>query len=245
MTLDELVTQLRAAYGDALSAVVLYGSAVAGEHDAKQSNYNVLVVVERIPLDRLRALSSVTRAWRDAGNPAPMTFTSREWRSSADVFPMEYADMIERHRVLFTSGGDPFQGLTVRSADLRNQLEHEAVGVLLRLRQGVLLAGDDAGEQTKLMAASLSSMMIIFRGIVRLGGHSPPPDYAELARITGEIVGTSTEPFNEVVLHVRGERPIQKERAAGLLKAYLGGMEAVAMYIDTLPPMNDREDATS
>ena len=34
MTLDELVTQLRAAYGTPLRSVVLYGSAVAGEHIA-------------------------------------------------------------------------------------------------------------------------------------------------------------------------------------------------------------------
>ena len=32
MTLDELVSQLRAAYGAALRSVVLYGSAAAGEH---------------------------------------------------------------------------------------------------------------------------------------------------------------------------------------------------------------------
>jgi predicted nucleotidyltransferase len=34
MTLDDLVSQLRAAYGEALRAVVLYGSAAAGDHAA-------------------------------------------------------------------------------------------------------------------------------------------------------------------------------------------------------------------
>jgi predicted nucleotidyltransferase len=32
MTLDDLVGQLREAYGDTLRSIVLYGSAVAGEH---------------------------------------------------------------------------------------------------------------------------------------------------------------------------------------------------------------------
>ena len=54
MRLDELVRQLQLAYGDGLRSVVLFGSAVAGEHHPKKSDYNVLVVVDSLPLDRLR-----------------------------------------------------------------------------------------------------------------------------------------------------------------------------------------------
>ncbi len=239
MTLDELVTQLRAAYGNSLRSVVLYGSAVAGEHIAKRSDYNVLVVVDELPLDRLRALTAVTRAWRDSGNPPPMTFTSREWQSSADVFPMEYADVLERHRVLF--GDDPFGGLKVERSDLRVQLEHEALGVLLRLRQGILLAGEDAGEQLKLMAGSLSSLMIVFRGLVRFHGRTSAPNYAELATEVAGLVGVTPEAFLEVIHHVRGDKPIQKERAYAILGSYLRGMEAVTAHIDALPTTQNQK----
>jgi predicted nucleotidyltransferase len=92
MTLEQLVTQLRAAYGDELRAVVLYGSAAAGEHIPKRSDYNVLVIVESLGLDRLRAAAAVARAWGESGNPPPLTLTVNEWRGSADIFPMEYAD---------------------------------------------------------------------------------------------------------------------------------------------------------
>ncbi len=240
MTLDELTTQLRAAYGDTLRAVVLYGSAVAGEHIAKQSDYNVLVVVDHIPLERLRALSSVTRAWRDAGNPPPMTFTSAEWHSSADVFPMEYADILERHRVLF--GDDPFDGLKVNRADLRAQLEHETLGLLLRLRQGVFLAGDDAAAQTKLMTGSLSSLMIVLRGVMRLHGAVPPSNYAELADEACGRLGVDAAGIKEVVRQARGEQSIPKERASAVLAAYLSSVEAVAAHIDALPTMKNQED---
>ena len=96
MTLDELVSQLRAAYGAALRSVVLYGSAAAGEHDPKRSDYNVLVIVDALDATRLAAASAASRAWADAGNPAPLTLTTSEWRGSADIFPMEYADILER-----------------------------------------------------------------------------------------------------------------------------------------------------
>lgn len=238
MTLDELVTQLRSAYGAPLRSVVLYGSAVAGEHmknhPAARSDYNVLVITDEVPMARLREISAALRAWRESGNPPPRTFTTAEWRSSADVFPMEYADLIERHRVLY--GDDPFPGITVDARDLRLQVEREALGVLLRLRQGVLLAGVDAGEQLKLMAASLSALMIVFRGVLRLHGHSAPQDYVELSRAVARDAGIDATPIEDVVHEVRGDRRIPKDRAADVLAGYLRATEAVARHVDALPP---------
>src|SRR5438128_2069032 len=121
MTLDELVTQLRAAYGADLRCVVLYGSAAAGEHVPKQSDYNVLVLVDHIDSAVLASASAVARAWNEPGNPPPMTMTVDEWRHSADVFPMEYADILDRHRVLF--GEPPFDGIVISRGHLRLQLE--------------------------------------------------------------------------------------------------------------------------
>src|SRR3954462_14721086 len=111
MTLGGLATQLRGASGAPLSAVVLYGSAAAGEHIPKQSDYNVLVLLDQIEPTTLAAASAVAQAWSDAGNPPPMTMTVGEWRRSSDVFPMEYADILDRHRVLH--GTPPFEGISV------------------------------------------------------------------------------------------------------------------------------------
>jgi hypothetical protein len=233
MTLDELVEQLRGAYGETLRAVVLYGSAVAGEHIQKQSDYNVLVIVDDFSLDRLRATSAVARGWRDSGNPAPMTFTTQEWRTSSDVFPMEYADILERHKVLY--GDVPLDGITIDPAALRLQAEHEALGVVFRLRQRVLIAGTDTAEQLKLLTASLSSLMIIFRSILRLHGQTPPQNYVELVRDASERAGFDAAPFYDVIYHVRRERTIPKDRAGSVLAGCLRGMEAAAAHIDAFP----------
>ena len=96
MTLDDLATQLRAAYPGALRAVVLYGSAAGGEHHAKHSDQNVLVIVRALSLEAMRAAGAVARAWRENGNPPPLTLTESEWRSSVDVFAMEHADSNKR-----------------------------------------------------------------------------------------------------------------------------------------------------
>jgi hypothetical protein len=232
MKLDELVRQLRLAYGEALRSVVLFGSAVAGEHVAKTSDYNVLVIVDSLPLERLRAVAAVSKAWAEDGNPPPMTFTTSEWRSSSDIFPMEYADILERHRVLH--GDPPFDGISVKPGDLRLQVEHQAMGKLLQLRQAVMGAGGDSALQIDVLEKSLSTLMVIFRGVVRLESQVPPQDYEALTRMVAEKAGFPPEPFVRVIRHVRGSEKLRREAASGILEDYLAAMERLVAYLDRL-----------
>src|SRR3954470_7281465 len=230
MKLDELVRQLQLAYGDALRSVVLFGSAVAGEHRAKTSDYNVLVIVDSLPLERLRAVAAVSKAWAEDGNPPPMTFTMREWRSSADIFPMEYADILERHRVLY--GAPPFEGITVKPADLRLQVEYQTMGKLLQLRRAIMGAGGDSAVQLEVLEKSLSTLMVVFRGVVRLHAQVPSQDYEALSRTVAEKAGFSPDPFVRVVRHVRGTEKLSRDAASRTLEEYLSAMESLVSYLD-------------
>jgi predicted nucleotidyltransferase len=230
MKLEELVSQLQLAYGAGLRSVVLFGSAVAGEHNPKKSDYNILVVVDSLPLDRLRAVAAVSKAWAEDGNPPPMTFTSKEWRSSADIFPMEYADILERHRVLF--GTPPFEGIRVTPTDLRLQVEQQTMGKLLQLRQATMGAGGDSRLQLEVLEKSLSTLMVIFRGVSRLHGQVPSQDYEELTRQLAQRAGFDPESFVKVIRHVRGTEKIPRESAAGILEAYLAAMERLVSYLN-------------
>jgi hypothetical protein len=231
MTLDELVTQLRSAYGAHLSCVVLYGSAATGEHVEKKSDYNVLVLLDQIAPSTLAAASSVARAWRDVGNPPPMTMTVSEWRRSADVFPMEYADILERHRVLH--GAPPFDGITISREHLRLQLEQQVMGKLLQLRQGALLAGIDGKRQLELMAASLSTIMVLFRAVIRLAGGKPSGDSAAIAARAAQIAGFDAAVFTRAAQHHRGQSRIAPSDAGAALADYLLGVERLDVFLDT------------
>jgi hypothetical protein len=234
MTLEELVAQLRAAFGAELRSVVLYGSAASGEHIPKQSDYNVLVLVDALDVARLDAVAAVVRAWSEAGNPPPFTLTLEEWRRSADIFPMEYADIQERHRVLH--GAPPFDGLRVAPADLRRQLESEAMGKLLHLRQGVLAAGGDGRRQLELLEASKSTIMVLFRATMRLHGETPPVDTVELCRQIGRLAGLDPEPFIRVVRHARGDDKVRPGDAGRLLTEYVRGVQRLVAHIDRYTP---------
>ena len=230
MTLDELVTQLRAAYGTRLNSVVLYGSAATGEHIPKRSDYNVLLLLNEIDANALASASAVARAWGDAGNPPPMTMTVEEWRGSADVFPMEYADILERHKVLH--GTPPFDGVTVSRDDLRLQLEQQVMGKLLQLRQGALLAGMDGKRQAELVAASLSTMMVLFRAVLRLNGERADTDNAVLVKRVATLVGFDAAPFVRAVQHVRGERKLEVNESGSILAGYIDGITRLQRYLD-------------
>jgi hypothetical protein len=229
MTREALVEQLRAAFGSALRAVVQYGSTEAGEHFGR-TGHDILVITERLGLEELAREGAITRAWSEAGHPPPLTFTVAEWVSSSDIFPMEYADILERHRVLY--GSLPLDGVKVDRDNLRIQTEHEAMGKLLRLRRGVLAAGNDRKRILELLANSLSTFMVIFRAVLRLHGESPPTDYETLARRVGTLAGLDAEPFQRVVRHQRGSGRIPEAEANTVLAGYLAGAERLVAHLD-------------
>ncbi|MDB4882349.1 MAG: hypothetical protein JWL95_1115 [Gemmatimonadetes bacterium] len=239
MTLEDLVTQLRAAYGSRLASVVLYGSAAGGDHVQKRSDYNVLLLLDSLDSSELTHPSSaaaghVARAWHEAGNPPPMTMTVTEWRRSSDIFPMEYADILERHRVLY--GTAPFDGISVAPGDLRLQLEQQVMGKLLQLRQGALLAGTDGKRQVELVAASLSTMMVLFRAVLRLHGEQPAGDNAAIATRVGALAGFDATPFVRAARHVRGTEKLAASDSSDVLAGYLTAIEQLNHYLDRFAP---------
>ncbi len=237
LTLDAFVQQLQQLHGTALRAIVLYGSAASDESVAGVSDINVLVLVNELSLQTLRELGQTVRAWGEAGHPPPLTMTVGEWERSADIFPMEYADILERHKVLY--GDAPFDSVKVQLADLRLQVEHEAMSKLLRLRQGVMATGTNPEAQRELLKASFSTLMVIFRAALRLSGAIPPRDRIVLIRevaTRGEFSATS---FKRVADLVQGTALSDAETPL-VLADYVSAMESLVLHLDgfTTPDSN-------
>jgi predicted nucleotidyltransferase len=232
MELTALVKRLREVHGDGLVTVVLYGSAAAGEHHKRTSDYNVLVIVRALDFATLAREAPLAKEWARDGNPPPLTFTEREWRRSADIFPMEYADILERHKVLY--GDAPFDGVVVKPEDLRLQLEHQVAGKLLQFRQGVLLNGGKGAGLTKLLEQSLSTFMVLFRATLRLHGEQPPTDYVVLSERVGAVCGIDSAPFVRVARHIRGEQTLAHADAPSLIDSYLAETAKLKAHLDRL-----------
>ena len=229
LTLDELVTQLKSAFGADLSSVVLYGSAAGGEHNPKRSDQNILVIVKQVPLSAAQAIAATARAWADAGNPPPMVFTEREWRGSSDVFPMEYADILEQNRVLY--GSSPLDGISVRQEDLRLQLENEAMGKLLHLRRAFLAYALDDKKLLEMLRSTGSAVLVILRALCRLHGETPAADSPRLVDQAARLAGLDAIPFQKAVLIARGA-PVHTSGLLPIATAYVAGMEALVSHLD-------------
>ncbi len=234
MSLDELVQQLRQVHGDTLKAVVLYGSAASGEQVTGHSDFNVLVIVTSIDVPQMRRLGQTMRAWQEAGNPPVLVLTEHEWLRSADIFPMEYADILERHRLLH--GTLALSELVVDVQHLRLQTEQEAMGKLLRLRRGVMVAGTDAARQTDLLRSSYSALLVIFRAVLRLHGVKPERDATRVIQDVAARCGFDPAPFTRVSVLVRGTA-LSNGEAETVLAGYVRGMDVLVEYLDRFTPL--------
>src|SRR6185436_3927144 len=115
--LNGLLRDLQATHGDNLVAVVLYGSAAAGDHIELRSDYNILIALQRITPEDLRLAQAPMREWQRLGHPLPVYFTMEELADAADVFPIEFHQMASARMVLY--GHDPFEFVELSNAKLR------------------------------------------------------------------------------------------------------------------------------
>lgn len=226
----ELVGAVQSLYGEALRAVVRFGSAVAGEVLPGQSDTNLLIIVDAVSLASLLTKAEPVQKWVAAGNPAPLLLTLAEWRSSADIFAMEYADILHRHQVLL--GTLPIDGIAVQAGDLRLHVEREAMGKLLQLRRAIMAVGGDRQKQLQLLVNGLSTLMVIFRGVARVAGARPPQDYIALSGQVALLAGFDAAPFERLVQHARRAVQIPASDVTSVLTGVLHAMERLVAFLD-------------
>lgn len=233
MTLDQLVQQLRGAHGDALECVALYGSA-ARHPEGYAGATDVLVVVRSLSDAGLRAAGAAARAWMEAGNPAPMTLTSAEWATSADIFAMEYADILAAHRVV--DGALRTEGVVVRRSDLRLQLEREVMGKVLQLRRELQARGGNAEAERALLTAAYGTIFAIFRATLRLtnGVTAAHSDSGAVAAQVAALAGFDAAPFQALVSQRHGGQKIKDSEAHTVLRGCHDGLQRLAAYLDAL-----------
>jgi hypothetical protein len=228
MTTEQLIAGLREALGGGLKSVVLYGSAAAGDFIEGVSGQDVLVVVERLGAEELDRLAAPLERWQSAGNPLPQLFTAAELAGSADVFPIELADMQQSRRVLF--GSDPLAEMKIDMELFRLQLERELKTRLILLRQRYLVVHSQPQALTRLMTASISTFLVLVRASLRLIGDRVPASKADALVESARRFNFAPQPFIEI-LRLKQQRT---SAAAGdkLFQNYLASIEAVVQAVD-------------
>lgn len=230
MTPEKLVDGFKTAIPDGLKSIILYGSAAAGDHSGKKSDYNVLVVVEDLGVDTLNALSKTASAWAKAGNPAPLLFTETRLAKATDVFPIELLDITECHKVLF--GNDAVQGLEISTDNLRLQIEHELRGALIHLRQSYLLTQSKDKAVSELMVGSLSTFLVLFRAALRLFDEQVPQKKFQALEKLAEHLSFDVCVFQTLEKLKNGSTKTKDVDVPELFNNYLKTVECVIDAVD-------------
>ncbi len=231
---EEYTKRLAGAYGDALVAVVLYGSAARGDYRAGVSDLNLLVILNSADAAVLRRGSTLAQEWAGAGNPPPLVLGEAEWRESADVFAIEYSDMRDAHVVL--QGESPFAGLDIQWDDLRLQCEHELKTKQIRLREHYLLA-DSPEAVGKLLMYSFPTFLTLFRTGLRLAGREVPRSPEEVIGAIAALAGFDPEPFRAVYRARSGDAAGFAPAADDpLVTGYIDAVKRTTQWLDGLDP---------
>ena len=232
LTADQLGAAIARALGQRLVSLLLYGSAARGTHVPERSDVNTLLICDAVDDALFAALAPPVRDWVRVGHPAPLILTEREWRESADAFPIEYEDMRDAHRLL--AGRDPWHGIAVDRDDLRRQLEHELMGKLVRLRQAYAALSGEPKQLARVVVGSAGGFFTMLRAVLRFAGRPAPAPPEELVRSAAALIGFPAEALAPLVQHAKGGATLRLKPGDPLVPAYLAAVERTAAYVNRL-----------
>lgn len=228
--IDAFVEGLEELYGSELVSVVLYGSVARGEAVEGRSDVNLLVLLRTVEPTHLHDGSELVRAWTEDTGSAPWIFTPQEWSRSMDVFALQVADMLCAHRVVM--GGSPLAGVAVSLRNLRLQAEREVRSELVRMREGLLMAGTDPDALADLLLRSAPSTATYLRAVLHMARRPVPGATTDVARSAAKLVAADPSGFLEV--WKARERTADFAPGAGVTDSFYQLLDATARHVDML-----------
>ena len=227
-TVNDFLASADAALPAGYSAV-LYGSAARGDYIKGRSDVNLMVIAESAGFSLLRALGPALRRWREASYEPPLLFTRAEWGRATDVFPIEITDMKIGYELL--RGSDPITPVAVNPVDLRQALEGEFRGKLMRMRQAYATFGDEERDLTPLALSSLSSILVLFRAMLTLGACGVDGSAAGTVEEAARQADFAPEPVLEIV---RNRDAGNWRCSAAIFEGYVTAVARAAHHVDQL-----------
>jgi hypothetical protein len=229
---ESFVQRLQQAAGANLISLMLYGSAAREDFHEKYSDVNLLCVVRDIGGPALNQLAPVVHWWsKEMRHRPPLFVTAEELKTSADVFAIETLDLKANHRLL--AGRDVLSDLEVPMNLHRVQLEHELRTVLMRLRHHYLLAPGDEHELEKVLAKSISSVMVLLRhALIAVEHPQVPESKRDVLVAIAKVFGIDTAALH-AVLDLREGRRIQTGTGT-LYQAYMECVAEMTSQVDRM-----------
>jgi len=230
--INEFIERARAAAGTNLLAVVLYGSAAAGDYVADHSDVNLLCVLGETSFAAIAALAPAVDWWVKQKHRAPLLMSREEMHRSADVFSIEFLDMRRHYRVLW--GEDVLKTMEIPMRWHRAQVEYELREKTIMLRQQLLAVSGKTEAKWELLLRSLPAFGTLFRHTLITLGEAGEVSKREAATALAGKLGIDIGAFSEL-LEIRERKKDRKSvNVDEIFARYLKLVEQVTAAVDRM-----------
>jgi predicted nucleotidyltransferase len=224
--LQRYAKEVKAAFGDRLESLLLYGSAVRGEFLPGRSNLNMLLLVSEYDAATLKLYAPIHKRWSKEQVVTPLFLADRELGKLVAVFPLEFLEIQDYHRVL--EGRDPFVGFHVDTRRLKDLVIQGLAGQVLRLRQQFAEGGGTNDAATILLPLAITSTMPLLRGLQRVLGRPVLSQSDALLKDIADCMKVDLEGLTEALFLKRGQITPGPAEVPRLFDRYLRAAAALA-----------------
>ncbi len=236
--LDAFVADLRALYGDALLAAALTGEAASRSYRPRHSELTTTVLLREITPAALRSMRPKLRGWRRRRIATPLLLDPVWIDGARDVFPLEFLELAENHRMLFGER-DPFADVAVDLGHLRFQVEEQLRGKWLHLWEAYLEVGGSKRSLRQLLLDSPRGFEVILRGLLHVAGGTDAAGGehagAESPVAAAErALGLELPVLQRLEALGRGEGRLSSAELDGVFDAYLEEVRSLVRAADAL-----------
>ncbi len=230
--LKNFLDDLKAIYSDQLISVILYGSAAGEDFVVGRSDINTLVILKKVTFQALKKYLPCQKKYQKQNIVAPLFLEPEYIQTSADTFPIEFLDIKARHQVLY--GEDFFSKIEVPLKNLRLQCEQEIKGKLVRLRQHFLEVGSSPSKLEKLISSSFSSLVPIWRNLLRLKGKNHSKNIDDLFNQIETEFNYPSEVFRKIWKFKKNQIKFSAKELEPIFADYLDKIQEFSDLVDQL-----------
>ena len=165
-SVKDFAERLLAVLGSNLQSITVVGSSLTEDFKPRQSDINIVLVLDRQNTESLNALASLAKPMSRKKISPPLLMTRSYIKRSQDVFGVEFLDFQLAHETVM--GDDPFISLSFDKKDIRLQCERELKAMLIRLRQGYIAAAANKKLVRDILISTAKGMAPLLRAMLWL-----------------------------------------------------------------------------
>jgi predicted nucleotidyltransferase len=228
--LNDFLTAAKAALGERLTSVVLFGSAAEGRMRTT-SDVNLILVLSQFRREDVEALAPALRLARAAIRLEPMFLLGSEVQAAAEAFAQKFSDIGRRRRVLY--GPDVFAELRIpRPAEIF-RLRQVLLNLAMRLRESFAQQAGREDQVALLIADAAGPLRTSAAALAALeGGGNVGPKEALAAFVESNREWTAAA---RLISEIREQRSDSGARPAEALFSILEMTEALRRRVEALP----------